>query len=329
MLPLIESFFKLLEILFKLHYERTYLLPLLSVIILPIILILITTRNIRKVFRILEPIKKRKILVFILYPLNILAKIIVLLLIILLILKPYLLSVKTIIIEEEMEGKYMDKSTLIVILIDCSHSMELPFNGSTRLETAKKLAENIVEHLSKNDTIVVAFFADTVVYSTPLNASKEKIINLVKEFNKTEDYTSIGNALTYALTLGTALEKPTAVILISDGGNNGGVNPLKVAEKALKAKTPILTVYIGKRLYSNPVLLYEIAKKSNGTFFEATSDIDYKVFPRIIARKAKYMTLKRHIRLEEKVPVKDYETPFKLITESLILFTLIMFLTGV
>ena len=331
-LKYIYALLQLLQMLDELKFEHSQYMYVLVLAPLGVFLmVLITTRRAWKIKRTLEVGATKALIIIPVYAINLLSKTLLLLLLMLLLLKPYILVERVIPIEEEMEGKYMDKSIACIVLIDCSHSMALNLRNSSRLEFGKLMAISLLDRLRENDTVIAAFFADSIVASTPPNASVTAIKEMIRKFNATHDYTSIGNALSYALSLRELLQKPMAIILISDGGNNGGANPLEIAEKARQMNVPIFTIFVGDGRYSNRYVLQAIASKSNGTFFDSSNVTTEALgkFSKVIARKMKYLTLKRTLRLEERVLVKDYNTPFRVITRAMLVLALLMFLTGV
>ena len=332
MLDWIRALPELLDMLLSgsLRFERSELIvPAALLPVSVIVFALLARRNLSRALKVLEAGSGRRVALALLYAVNLASKLVVALLLALLILKPYAVSKVTVPIEKEIESKYMEEEALFVVMIDCSNSMAEAAGNETKLDAAKRLARLMLDEIPENDKVVVAFFADSVVASTSLNASREDAYDLLASFNKTRDYTSIGNAVSYALSLARLGNWPTAVVLISDGENNGGADPLDVARRAATLNVTITTVLVGGPGTSNPALLEEMARLTNGTFIDVSGGFDPSSLPRLIARRTKYSALRRNVRLEEVVEVKDYERPFTLAVKSLVLAVIVMLLTGV
>ncbi|MCD6368488.1 MAG: VWA domain-containing protein [Thermoproteales archaeon] len=329
----IQDILRLFELLAELRFEHGSLTLAFSLSSIPILVLgTVIIRNLHRSYK-ATGFSLRFLVALPLYILNLASKFLLITLLVLLFMNPYILRPQTITVEEAVEGKFPDKGVAVIILIDCSNSMweKSSIGDFTKFELAKNVAQRFLKYLLKNDTAIIAFFADTVVNYTRIGASINETLEFLSSFNKAYNYTSIGNALSFALSLREALQKPTAILLVSDGGNNGGVDPISIAEDAMRNNVTIFTVFTGGGEHSNPFLLLTLSRKTNGTFFDA-SNLNQRfleTFSETINRKVRYLTLRKNIGTEVTILYRDYETPFKAIVKALFLVAAVMFLTGV
>jgi len=199
----------------------------------------------------------------------------------------------------------------IVILIDVSKSMsyQLGLSPSERIDAALGVVSDLVQEMSSNDTLVLVAFAGDAetLYEGPPEGAAE----ILESLEANRSYTSIGDALVYALARSRSSGKPVALILLSDGGNNGGTDPLEAARLLRDAGVPILVVQVGSGPSSNPELMERIAGESGGEF-RSLGELEPAVVSSLaeeLAREAKYVALESAGKLRVDIEVRDYETP--------------------
>lgn len=186
-----------------------------------------------------------------------------------------------------------------MLVIDTSTSMNAidPTVNLSRIESAKKRAKEFIMKRS-NDRIAIAVFSSIAFTQCPLTLDKDALLNFVDMIN-TEitkaDGTAIGSAIATAVNrLSKIRAKSKVIILLTDGNNNTGeIDPLAAAQLARENNVKIYTVGIGSSsdFYEvqdmffgtrkikapddlNEGLLMEIAKKTDGEYFQAKTSKD-------------------------------------------------------
>lgn len=147
-----------------------------------------------------------------------------------------------------------DPRAAIMLSLDVSRSMQATDVQPNRFEAAKEALKTFVRELpdgAKVGLVTFARFAQLVVPPTDEHERVIEAVNLLQmDFG-----TTIGNGLIEALkalpsleereTVGEDPRKLATVILLSDGRNFGGVDPLEAALEAVKQKVRVHTVGVG------------------------------------------------------------------------------------
>ncbi len=197
--------------------------------------------------------------------------------------------------------KSKTKGIDIVLALDISFSMLAQDFRPNRLEAAKDVAMEFISH-RPNDRIGLVVFSGESYTQCPPTTDQRVLLNLfsqVKSNDAIEGGTAIGNGLATSINrLRNSDTKSKVIILLTDGENNRGtIAPETAAELAAKfgikvytigmgtngvARTPIGVRPNGQIVYDNiPVkldesLLQNIAKKTKGNYFRATSKTKLK-----------------------------------------------------
>lgn len=180
----------------------------------------------------------------------------------------------------------------IMLAIDCSNSMLAVDIKPNRIEVAKKTAITFIKK-RENDKIGANIFAGESATISPLTINHLYLIQKINDINiqtaQLADGTAIGVGIATALLrLQDSDAKSKIIILLTDGVNNtGNILPTDAMNIAKKMGVKIYAVAIGKdvntkisfsknEIYDvegvfDTSLLKEIAKETNGRFFEATS----------------------------------------------------------
>jgi Ca-activated chloride channel family protein len=183
----------------------------------------------------------------------------------------------------------------IIVVIDASGSMKAEdFQPNNRLFVAKHVASSFVEG-RVGDRIGVVVFAGEAFTQCPLTLDHGVLLDLISsiDFGIEPDGTAIGSAIATAVNrLRKSEAKSKVVILLTDGKNNSGaVDPLTAADAAAALGIKIYTIGVGAKgeapypiddpLYGRRYVrmpsdvddesLTEIAKKTGGLYFRATS----------------------------------------------------------
>ncbi|MDR2620106.1 MAG: VWA domain-containing protein [Propionibacteriaceae bacterium] len=197
----------------------------------------------------------------------------------------------------------------IVLTIDVSRSMMAEDVSPDRITAAKEAAKEFVDMLPPGFNLaVVAFAASASIISPPSldrGAAKRAIDSL-----ELAPSTAIGDAIVTSLKALELAPKdpehpddpaPGAIVLLSDGATNSGIDSATAADRAKEAGVPIYTIAYGTprgyviengQRYSVPVdhsELAEIAQRSNGKKFSAESRQDLSEVYETIARQIGYV----------------------------------------
>jgi len=182
----------------------------------------------------------------------------------------------------------------IVISLDVSGSMLARDLKPDRLEASKAVAEQFIKGRS-NDRMGLVIFSGETFTQVPLTTDHNILLSMFKDIKSgmIEDGTAIGDGLATAvgrLKDSKAISK--VVILLTDGVNNAGsVDPMTAAEIARVFGVRVYTIGVGSygtapypvqtpfgiqlrdmKVEIDEPLLQEIALKTDGRYFRATSN---------------------------------------------------------
>lgn len=190
----------------------------------------------------------------------------------------------------------------IVIAMDVSGSMLAKDFKPNRMEALKDVAENFVEG-RPNDRIGLVVYAGEAYTKTPVTSDKALVIDAIKTIKYDEtvlkDGTGIGTGLATAINrLKESKAKSRVIILLTDGVNNAGViDPRMAADIAKEYGIKVYTIGVGtngnalfpyakrpdgkfeykmQKVEIDEQLMKEIAKKTTGKYFRATSNTKLK-----------------------------------------------------
>ncbi len=186
-----------------------------------------------------------------------------------------------------------DNRTTIMLAIDVSQSMNATDIAPDRITAAQNAARSFLKALPEGLPVGLATFAGYSVLNTPPTTDHTQVLEAVDGFNLARG-TAIGSGLLEALralpgraenapkTAGTL--PPAAIVLLSDGRNNRGVDPLEVAAQVKASGVKVFTVGLGTDasnaldgqggwygLGFDAETLKAIAKTTGGRYFEANS----------------------------------------------------------
>ncbi len=188
-----------------------------------------------------------------------------------------------------------------IFLIDVSPSMY----RENRIEQAIRACKSFLKNLNVSDQVVIAVFGGKVreIYSGDSEGAL-KVIGMVKEYEI--KYTSISSALGWAQGLVRASGIPGVVIVLTDGANNYGGDPVQAAWVINASGTPVVFVKVGNDPRGIP-LFHKLSSK--GILVLDTNDLD-KESLEMIAKKividTKLNTLISHGKNKINLYRKDY-----------------------
>ncbi len=180
----------------------------------------------------------------------------------------------------------------IVLANDTSGSMAATDVSPTRLRAAQKAATGFLKHVPSSVRVGLVEFNSRVTVLQSPTTDRSLVRSALTELKVTGG-TAIGDAIRTSLRLATSAKKagakqpPAAIVLLSDGSNDVGSDPLTAAQQAAKDHIPIYTVVLGtahgtvaeKRANGgtvnvpvppDPQQLAQIASISHGKAFTAT-----------------------------------------------------------
>ncbi len=185
----------------------------------------------------------------------------------------------------------------VVMAIDISQSMDAVDLKPNRLEAAKDVAADFIDE-RQDDRIGLVAFGERSFTQCPLTTDHSVVLTTLEDLelgSQLGSRTAIGAGLATAVSRlkdSDAISK--VVILLTDGVNNAGaIAPLTAAEIAVTFGVRVYTIGIGtKGVAQRPVktpfgmqyqqvevkidedVLTEIAQKTDGRYFRATSNKD-------------------------------------------------------
>lgn len=203
----------------------------------------------------------------------------------------------------------------VMLVTDHSGSMAATDVQPTRLAAAERAANSFIDQLPAKALVGAIAFSDTpdAVQAPSANHAAARAIIDAQTANGA---TATGDALQLALQLlhgADAKHPPSAIVLLSDGAANAGVDVTTVARQAAHDKIPIDTVALGTpngtlpnpEPYGPPVavppdpeLMQEIAQLSGGRSFTAQNAGELSSIYKQLGRRLGSATHKREVTAE-------------------------------
>ncbi len=202
----------------------------------------------------------------------------------------------------EMAELLSGRQVLLVIMVDVSKSM------IGRLDRVKAV---LSEMNYPNTTVHLATFSGKVrpVYS----GTAEGLASVLPSLKAGERYTAIGDALVYARSYALGYPLPSAVILFSDGRQNYGSDPLKVARGY---GVPLIVVAVDE-----VNVLGQVAALAEGKIYSLEDfPADYKQFAKELMLRSRYLALKAKGEAYVEREVLDYFPTLLALALSLVTF---------
>ncbi|MGO9791833.1 MAG: VWA domain-containing protein [Solirubrobacteraceae bacterium] len=203
----------------------------------------------------------------------------------------------------------------VMLVSDESGSMASTDVQPSRLAAAESAASTFIDELPGVARV------GAIAFSSSVNAVQAPVANhaaarAIIDAQVAGGATATGNALALALTLldgSSAKHAPGAIVLLSDGAANAGLNVIAVAREAAQDKIPIYTVALGTpegtlpnpdpfaaplAVPPDPQLMAQIAQASHGRAFDAqTADQLSSIYKHLGSRLGS-VTRKREITAE-------------------------------
>jgi Ca-activated chloride channel family protein len=175
----------------------------------------------------------------------------------------------------------------VILAVDTSRSMAARDVRPTRLGAARSAAKAFLAKIPAKFQVGVVAFASRATTALPPTADRE-LARTALDGLRVGEGTVIGDAVALATRL--ARKRPAAVVLISDGANEGGrVSPAAAARRARTRHIPVYAVLVGTpngrverslpggfreivQVPASPPTLRQVARTSGGRFFTAAGD---------------------------------------------------------
>ena len=203
----------------------------------------------------------------------------------------------------------------VMLVTDHSGSMAATDVQPTRLLAAERAANTFIDQLPGRARVGAVAFSDSpdaVQAPTTNHAAARAII----DGQSANGATATGDALELALQLLRGVDPkhpPSAIVLLSDGAANAGVDVSTVAREAARDKIPIDTVALGtpngvlpnpdplapsQPVPPDPQLMQQIAQLSGGRSFNAQSADELSSIYKQLGRRLGSVTRKREVTAE-------------------------------
>ena len=139
----------------------------------------------------------------------------------------------------------------VVLLIDNSQSMSATDISPDRLDAAKAAATAFVNQLPAQYNVSIVSLAGSPSSYGPPSTDRAMVLQAIDSLT-TQNGTAIGDAITVGLSTiaqappdSSGTQAPALMILLSDGTNTKGFDPMQAANNAAAKKVPIYTIAYG------------------------------------------------------------------------------------
>ena len=177
----------------------------------------------------------------------------------------------------------------IVVAIDASQSMGAKDVDPTRMDAAKQAATRFIDTMPEGFNVSVVRVSGSPTVLVPPSKDRAVVRRAIDNIEPS-DGTALGETIIESMDSIRQAPKsedgtpaPAAIVLLSDGGNNHGPDPVPLATKAGRAKVPIYTIAFGtqtgyvdldgrrERVAPDTQVMKQIASSSRGQSWEADS----------------------------------------------------------
>jgi len=182
-----------------------------------------------------------------------------------------------------------DNLAAVMVTIDISRSMRAQDIEPDRFTAAKREAQNFVRALPDGIKVGLVSFAGYATLEVPLTTDRQRIIDQIELLQMARG-TAIGDGLLESLRAFPVDENnkplgPSTVVLLSDGRNNRGADPLEITPFAKDMGVVVHTIGLGRRSDSSDAsaqwggfwmqfdeeTLRAIAESTGGQYYAAES----------------------------------------------------------
>ena len=167
-----------------------------------------------------------------------------------------------------------DNRTAIMLVIDVSRSMRASDITPSRFEAAQAAARTFIKSLPAGSRVGLASFSGSSLLNVPPTSRHDQVLAAIDDLTL-GSRTAIGDGLIVGLEAlperGTdappsGQRPPAAIVLLSDGRSNFGVDPLTAASQVKAQGVKVYTVGLGK---------VDVSAQGSGPFsFYRSLDVD-------------------------------------------------------
>ena len=209
----------------------------------------------------------------------------------------------------------------VLLTMDTSASMTATDVAPTRLEAAKSASTSFLDMVPERFRVGLVSFS-TIVSVLQEPTDDREAVRSALETLEGDVGTALGDAIVESVALAPdreEAEEPSsgdrplfAILLLSDGANSIGREPLDVVDEAQEAGVPIYTIAFGTpsgtvditndfgvtqtlRVPPDPETLRAIAEQTGGRFFEAPTEADLEAVYREIGSQVSYEEEEREL----------------------------------
>lgn len=136
------------------------------------------------------------------------------------------------------------KDGTVILCVDTSGSMAAQDVVPSRSDAAKAAARGFINEVPEGTKIGIVSFSTSAEVVAPPTAEKQTVLDSVERIPLPNGATAIGDALALAARL-LPEKGHRVVVLLTDGVNNRGVDPLEVAKFLGSKHVPVYTIGIG------------------------------------------------------------------------------------
>ncbi|MEW2428299.1 VWA domain-containing protein [Micromonospora sp. NPDC047644] len=205
----------------------------------------------------------------------------------------------------------------VMVAVDVSTSMLATDVEPDRLAAAKEAARRFVKGLPDEFNVGLVAFAGSAAVLVPPSTDRDALdegIDRLAEGITGVQGTAIGEAINTSLGAVKSLDSeaaketpPARVILLSDGANTSGMDPMEAAAEAVKAEVPVHSISFGTpsgfvdrggRPIQVPVdgqTLRAVAEETGGMFHEASTTDELRAVYDDIGSSVGYRTERQDI----------------------------------
>jgi Ca-activated chloride channel homolog len=208
----------------------------------------------------------------------------------------------------------------VLLTIDTSASMTATDVPPTRLEAAKSASSSFLDLLPDRFRVGLVSFSSIVSVLEEPSDDREAVRSALDRLEG-DVGTALGDAIVESVALAPDPEEQDdlsggrplfAILLLSDGANSVGREPLDVIDEAQEAGVPIHTIAFGTpqgtvditndfgvtetyRVPPDPTTLRQVAQETGGRFFEAPTEADLEAVYEEIGSQVSYEDEEREL----------------------------------
>lgn len=165
------------------------------------------------------------------------------------------------------------RQATVVIVTDHSSSMKARDLAPSRIAAARAAGRRLAGKLPQDFRLGLVVFGTRAEQLVEPTTDKQRVVRALDGV-RARGFTAIGDALGLAIDAARAprpggVRARARIVLLSDGVNSRGANPLTVAQRAKRYGIPVFTVALGNPPPDTSTL-QKIARTTGGRYYTAT-----------------------------------------------------------